>query len=180
MGTLAPYWGDTLTQVQRNVWTLYGDNVPWLNPLGQTIFLTGQQHFNRINTVHLQIGEAIIADAPVIYNLGTFTTPTFSLATAAPLCEVSYDNTDAWANGAGGFLVVYCGKSISIGRKFYRGPWRYAGHVTGDAVPPVSPFSQHPGWNWGAGNNTWVQLRVIQTDGRMSLPVILGPRQVGP
>lgn len=175
MGTLAPYWGNTLTSVQRAAWNLYGSNVPWLNPLGQTIYLTGQQHFNRINTIRLQFLQSILAVAPIIYDLGTFTPPTFDNASDAPNFDILFDNTDAWANGVGGFLFTWPGKSIGPGRGFYRGPWRRGGFVTGDPVPPASPTLITSPWPWSAGNICWVQVRIMQVDGRMSLPIILGP-----
>lgn len=178
MGTLAPYWGNTLTALQRAAWNLYGLNVPWLNPLGQTIFLTGQQHFNRINTVHLQIGESIVATAPTIFDLGTFTQPSLDNALSTPSVEIGFTNTDNWANDTGGFMCVYTGKAIGPGRAFYRGPWRYTGKVDGDATPPTSPFQAAPPWPWPVGTLIWVQIRFIQTDARMSLPIILGPRLI--
>jgi hypothetical protein len=175
MGTLAPYWGETLTQVQRDAWNLYGANVPWINPLGQTIFLTGQQHFNRINTVLLQIGEAINPAAPTIFDLGTFTQPVLGPVLAAGTFSVGFDNTDGWANGTGGFMLAYCGQPQGPGRAFFRGPWRYSNKTIGDAVPPASPTvftAQHP---LAVGNIFWAKMRFVQTDSRLSLPVILGP-----
>ncbi len=178
MATLAAYWGNTLTPAQRAGWNLYGANVPWLNPLGQTIFLTGQQHFNRVNTVRLQILVAIIDDAPVIFDLGTFTAPTLDVAHTVPNVEIGFNNADAWANAVGGYMVTYAGKGQGLGRGFYRGPWRQGGAVVGDPVPPVSPATLTVNNVWPLGSQVWVQIRVLQIDGRMSLPVILGPKIV--
>jgi hypothetical protein len=178
MGVLAPYWGNTLTPAERDAWRLYADNVPWTNPLGQSIFLTGQQHFLRTNTVRIQFGEAILDAAPTVFDLGTFTPPTFTAATDGPTADITFDNTDPWANGTGGFMYIFTGKSVGSGRAFYRGPWRKSDKVVGDAIPPASPITAVPQWPWAAGNLAWVVIRVIQIDGRMSLPVILGPRTV--
>ena len=178
MGVLAAYWGQTLSGAQRAAWNLYADNVPWLNPMGQSIFLTGQQHFNRVNTVRLQLGFTLEADAPIIYDLGTFTAPTLDTATDGPLVEIGFNNADLWANNYGGAMCVYCGKSVGPGRGFYRGPWRLSGYIAGDPSPPASPGVLTPEWPWSAGNICWVQIRVLQIDGRMSLPVILGPKTI--
>ena len=178
MGVLAPYWGNTLTAVQRDAWTLYGDNVPWTNPLGQTIFLTGQQHFLRTNTVRLQLGAAILDTAPIIFDLGTFTAPTIDAARDVPNVDIAFDNTDAWANADGGFMLGWAGSSVGPGRSFYRGPWRFTFVASGDPVPPASPLTAPVPWPWAAGNLAWMQMRVIQVDGRMSLPVILGPETI--
>lgn len=180
MGTLAPYWGNTLSQAQRDAWDLYGDNVPWINPLGQTIFLTGQQHFLRINTVRLQIAQAILDIAPTIFDLGTFTAPTIASANSGPpaTIDINFDNTDTWANAVGGFMIFYAGRAQGPGRTFYRGPWILSSSIEGDPVPPASPFTGSIGQIWPIGSIAWVQIRVIQVDGRMSLPVILGPATI--
>lgn len=178
MGVLAPYWGETLSGAQRAVWDLYADNVPWINPLGETIFLTGQQHFLRVNIPRIQAGIAIKKDAPYTYNLGTFTAPTIDEANSTPQVKIAFDNTDAWAIASGGHMLVYAGKSVGPGRTFYRGPWRYSGSIDGDATPPTSPATIAVSWSYAATNLCWVQIRVIQVDGRMSLPVILGPETI--
>ncbi len=178
MGVLAPYWGDTLSAAQRAAWDLYGANVPWINPLGQTIFLTGQQHFNRINTVRLQSQWAILDVAPIIFNLGTFTAPTIFAVRSPPYVDISFNPLDAWANASGGFMLVYAGRAQGQGRNFYRGPWRYGGVIIGDPVPPASPAECNVNQVWPIGIKAWVQIRVIQEDGRMSLPVQLGPETV--
>jgi hypothetical protein len=176
MGTLAPYWGETLTAGERAAWDLYGDNVPMINPLGQTIFLTGQQHFLRCNLPRLQNELAILDVAPTNFNLGTFTAPTIDEANDAPVISIAFDNTDAWAVGVG-YMFVYGGKAQGPGRAFYKGPWRFAGASEGGGPPgsPLDFISQYP---LAIGNLVWAMVRFMQVDGRLSLPVILGPETV--
>ncbi len=178
MGVLAPFWGNTLTAGERAAWTLYADNVPWINPLGQTIFLTGQQHFLRINTVRLQIGLQILTAAPIIFDLGTFTAPSIDSALTFPQLLINFTNTDAWANAVGGFMLFYQGRAQGQGRNFYRGPWKFGGPIAGDPSPPSSPQLVAVSQVWPIGSRIWSHVRVIQVDGRMSLPVILGPETV--
>ena len=175
MGTLAPYWGQTLTENQRAAWNLYAANVPWQNALGETIYLTGQQRFLRVNVVHLQFVKPIIDDGPTVYDLGTFTAPTLTTLNDGPGFSINFTNTYDWASNVGGYLVPYCGKSIGPGRGFYRGPWQRAGMIAGAEVPPESPAVFSARFPWSAGNIAWVQCRILQVDGRMSLPIILGP-----
>lgn len=180
MGVLAPYWGKTLTGIQRDAWNLYGDNVPWTNALGETIFLTGQQHFLRSNIPHVQLGATPTADAPTIFDLGTFTAPTIHEAKSAPSISIAFTDTDAWANTDGAYLAIYCGKAVGPGRKFYRGPWRLAGAIGGATPPPATPALYAAQWPWSTDNICWVQCRIRQADGRLSLPVILGPETIVP
>lgn len=180
MGVLAPFWGETLTQPERDAWDLYADNVTWINPLGETIFLTGQQHFLRVNTVRIQTGIAILSTAPSIFDLGTFTAPSIEDAISGPpaSAQLVFNPADAWANAVGGFMAFYAGRAQGPGRKFYRGPFRFGSSIAGDPVPPTSPASITIPQVWPVGSLIWMQVRVIQVDGRMSLPVILGPQTV--
>ncbi len=107
MGVLSPYWGQELTQAERDAWRLYAANVPSSNALGETIHLTGQQHFMRINIPRIQIGEAILDTAPTIFDLGTFTAPTIvDITSGTQLITIAFDNGDDWAIAVGGFMIL--------------------------------------------------------------------------
>ncbi|MBA7680842.1 hypothetical protein ES703_89163 [subsurface metagenome] len=179
MGTLAPYWGQTLDAAQRAAWDLYAANVPWQNPLGQTIFLTGQQHFLRCNVPRIPYAIAILDDAPEVYDLGTFTAPTIFSAKDNDNFQIAFTNTDEWASNIGGYLLPYAGKQQGPGRAFYRGPWRAMSAIAGAEVPPESPDeigTTYPPLT--EDNIVWLQCRIIQVDGRLSLPIILGPKTI--
>lgn len=179
MGTLAPYWGETLDQAQRDAWDMYASNVPWTNPLGETIFLTGQQHFLRCNIPRIPYALAIVPDAPETNDLGTFTAPTLVSARSDNQFNIGFTNTDEWASTDGGYLLPYAGKHQGPGRAFYKGPWRAMSAIIGAEIPPESPAAigtTYPPLN--EGNIVWVRCRIIQPDGRLSLPIILGPKTI--
>ncbi len=178
MASLMPKWGEELGASQRAAWNLYGSNVSWPNVLGQTIFLTGHQHFLRCNAPRLQAGIAIVLDAPVIFDLGTFTVPTFTVANDGPQAGIAFDDTDEWATTVGGFMLVWPGRPVGPGRNFYRRPWRFGTKIVGNPTPPITPFPATPQWPWPIGNIAWVYCRIIQTDGRLSFPIVLGPRTI--
>jgi hypothetical protein len=179
MGALAGIWGQTLTPAQRAGWNTYGANVAMTNRLGQTVYLTGQQHFLRSNTARYQAGMGYLPDAPEIYDLGTFTPPTIGGTDAtAQDFEVEFTNTDDWAGAATGAMLVFQGKSIGPGRAFYRGPWRYASKQLGAGTPPTSPLTVGAAYPMTEDNLMWLQIRFTQQDGRLSLPVILGPETI--
>lgn len=178
VATLMPYWGQELDAGQRSAWNLYAANVPWTNALGQTIFLTGHQHFLRCNAPRIQAAIAIVEEAPKIYDLGTFTAPTIASLVDTPLISINFDNTDDWATAVGGHMLVWAGKSIGPGRTFYRGPWRYAGRVNGAVEPPASMQSFPAPWPYALLNIAWIKCRIIQVDGRLSMPIVLGPATI--
>ena len=181
MGVLGPVWGQTLTQLQRDGWRLYASNVPSTNKIGETIHLTGQQHFTRINIPRIQIGEAILEDAPTIFDLGTFTAPTIdSILSSSQIILIAFDNTDDWAIADDGFMIVYAGRPTSTGEEFFRGPWRFAGIIEGAVAPPGSPAALPSPWFIAIDEIMWVKIRVMQTDGRLSAELTLGPETVVP
>ena len=181
LATLGSYWGQTLSAAERDGWRLYAANVPWRNVLGHTTFLTGHQHFVRTNVVRIQASIAILNTAPIIFDLGTFTAPTISRAVENTQdVLIAYDNTDAWANGVGGYILGWPGRTTSFGESYYAGPWRFAGKEAGAVIPPTSPFDMIAPWFITFGNQLWVKIRFIQIDGRMSLPIILGPEVIAP
>jgi hypothetical protein len=178
MGSLAPYWSQTLTPEERLAWKDYAANVAMTNRLGQTVYLTGQQHFIRCNVPRIQAGIAILEAAPTTYDLGTFTPPTIDEITDDSAISVAFTNTDDWAIAVGGYLLIYGGKNQGVGRGFYKGPWRYAGKIAGAVEPPSSPGSATSRYVPVVGNLMWLQCRIIQVDGRLSLPIVLGPEIV--
>jgi hypothetical protein len=58
-GRLAQVWGSVLTEAQREAWNAAGPQVPSKARLGQSGPLTGQQHFQGINSVRLCVGQEV-------------------------------------------------------------------------------------------------------------------------
>jgi len=176
---LGSYWGQTLSAGGRAAWNLYASNVPWVNALGQTTFLTGQQHFTRCNVPRLQASIDILDASPTIYDLGSFTAPTITSALRADQkVTIAYTNTDDWANADGGFLLLSIGRSVGPGVNYFKGPFRYTDKVVGAAEPPISPTVLNSPWPIFTDNKLWIMARFIQVDGRMSSPVIVGPKTI--
>ncbi len=179
MKTLTPIWGQTLTAAQRAAWNLYAANVPMVNPLGQTIFLTGQNHFVRTNIPRIQAGISILLVAPTAFDLGTFTAPTLTtIDVASNSVFITFDNSDAWAIAVGGFMLIYQGRTTGPGRAFFGGPYRFVGSIDGAVIPPTSPATVPSAWPLSDDNIAWAIARVIQVDGRMSLPIVIGPQTI--
>ena len=181
LAVLAPYWGQTLSAAQRAGWNLYAANVAMTNALGATIFLTGQNHFLRINIVRIQAGIPIVLNAPTIFDLGTFTAPTIvAINEGTQDFDIGFDNTDDWASTTGGFMLVWLGRTTGQGVAYFGGPYRFAGSIVGSIIPPGSPQNFPAPWIVSMDNLAWVSARVNQPDGRLSLPIVLGPHVITP
>ncbi len=176
LARLSPYWGELLTQAERDAWNLYAANVVMTNVLGDAFHLTGQNHFLRANIPRIQSGISVLEIAPSVYDLGTFTAPTiFSLTMVAQRVFIGFENTDDWANSANGHMIFYVGRPLGQGRGYYGGPYRFGNVLDGNPVPPSSPFLFTSPYAHQIDQIVWVRIRIIQVDGRLSLPIVLGP-----
>jgi len=174
MTTMVQRWIQTLTPAQRIDWANYATNVPVVNKLGESIFLTGQNMYVRSNVQRLRNDPTtIVDDAPTIYNLGTFTPVQMTIDTATGQMSLAFTDTDAWAGEIGGFMFLFVSRPMSLTRNFFGGPYRDTGTpVEGAVVPPSSPqvVGTYP---FGTLSNA-VQVRVRATvataDGRYTSP----------
>jgi len=177
MVALATRWADVLSAAQRAAWSLYGANVAMTNKLGDTVYLTGQQHFVRSNIPRIQGGLAIVDDGPTVFNLGTFNPFSITTISASSGITIGYDDTDAWCDLDGAGALLYFGKSVSPGINFYPGPFKFNETIEGDSMtPPSAPYlDATPCQVFSEGNKAWIAVRVSQDDGRLSEKVIIGP-----
>lgn len=163
-------WQNTLTPTQRNAWDVYASNVTWQNKLGQSVNLTGLNHYIRSNTPRLQSGSTQIDGAPNIFNLATAELAlTGAAAESTQLGSFGFDDTAAWANEDDGHQYVYGGLPQNGGIKFFGGPWRLIDVIDGDAItPPVSPITPTYPFPFAEGQRLWIRTRVSRADGRLS------------
>ena len=70
-GRLARAWGSLLTDEERDAWNVAGPNVQSAKRLSQRGPLTGQQHFQGINSARACLGLDILRmpPAPVIFGM---------------------------------------------------------------------------------------------------------------
>lgn len=172
MSILQTLWA-ALSVEQRDSWNNYAANVPVVNRLGDTINLSGWNHYCRSNFIRLLQTEPVVYTAPTYYALPPAdldVIPTVSAATS--LITVAFDEGAAWADQNGAFLVVY--ESISYRRAVSYPPniVRIIGKISGSASsPPESPltFTTWEGLgNLTAGNYKRINFRVCMGDGATS------------
>ena len=172
MAFLTSYWSQTLTAVQRTAWNLYGSNVNMLNRLGETIQLSGFNHFIRSNAWNARYSVAPAREGPTIFELPP-ADPSFAVTGTEATQElvVSFNNTLPWANEVGGLMQIFQGAPQNAQRNFFNGPWRAASAINGDPVPPASPHTilTLP-FAIAEGQHLWIYGRIMRIDGRLSLP----------
>lgn len=166
---LTSRWLNTLTDAQRLSWLAYAENVPLLNALGQPINVTALNMYVRTNVPALQAGFSRVDDAPTIFNLGDFTSPTFALDEPNDEVDVTFDNTDDWANEDAAAMLVYASRPVNPTVIYHKGPYRFADSIDGDAVTaPTSPASIELPFPVAADQRVFLRIAVARADGRLS------------
>lgn len=168
---LANLWVDTLTSAQRKSWDDYAVAVGVIDTVGNTIYLTGLNHYLRSNVPRLQDGLDRVDDAPTIFNLGDFTEPTIAASEATQQISIAFENTDDWANEDGSAMLVNISRPQNNSINFFKGPYRHAGSVLGNSTtPPTSPETLGTPFAFVTGQRVFGHLRVTRADGRLSMP----------
>jgi hypothetical protein len=167
---LTDAWANILTPVQRTAWNNYAANVSMLNTLGQSIKLSGLNHYVRSNVPRIQAGLARIDPGPTIFNLGDYTPFTFtSIAAATGIISIAFTNTDDWANENNAALLLYGSKPQQDTIEYFKGPYRFAGRVNGSSgSPPASPGTWNSPYAYAVGQVCHTRLQVVRADGRLS------------
>lgn len=170
---LAEEWSDTLTAAQRLAWEAYAAAISWTNKLGESVNLTGFNHFIRSNAAILSVGFSVVAAGPTVLSLPN-TDPTLSIAlSAANGITITFDDTLDWVDEDAGALSIELGTPQLASRNFFNGPWRFDDSVDGSStVPPTSPDGPNAVTTWTliAGQLVWARARIIREDGRITQP----------
>lgn len=163
-------WTNTLTAAQRTAWSTYAQNTPIIDSLGEARVIPDNAMYLRSNNSRLQAGLARVDNAPGIYDLGTFTQPTFTVAANGASVTAAFTAGDSW-NAASGGLLIYASRPQNSSINFFKGPFRLVGKITGVATSPqvfVLPFP--------AGSTAscmFIKTVASQTDGRLSTESIV-------
>jgi len=172
LATLTTRWSETLTAAQRTAWNLYGASLAMLNKLGETVYLTGFNHYIRSNSMLLRAGFTIVDAGPTDFELpsqdGTFA---ITASAATQVISAVYDDTQPWCDLDEAYMHLFVGRPQNPQRNFFNGPWTIAAAIEGDsASPPTSPEAIASPVVFVEGQRIWVYARIQLPDGRLSQP----------
>ena len=169
---LTDRWSNTVTAVQRAAWNQYGSNVAMKNKLGETVYLTGFNHYIRSNSIRKAQVGLIIDAAPTVFELpAQDSTLSFTSSEATQVLTVAFDDTLDWIDEDDAWLFVFQGSSQNKQRNFFAGPWKFGDSEEGDAkAAPTSPLAVAAVFPFVEGQRTWIYARISRADGRLSEP----------
>lgn len=168
-------WTNLMTEIQRNSWRIYADNVPVLNRLGDAVHLSGQQMWIRSAVPWLLTGQdlADIFTAPTTFDTGDpgVISPGAAIASVNSV-SVLIGGEPAWAADETGHLLGFIGLPQNPSVRFYKSPFRFVGAVPGNATPIVSAVfdgdNANPPVPFSAGQRIFIRVRAIYPDGRLT------------
>jgi len=167
---LTTYWHEKLTSSQRTAWNTYAAAITMNNRLGESIYLTGFNHFVRSNIVRIQASQVLCPDAPTILSLPD-KDPSFAVAASAAtqMLTITWEDTLPWSDIAASVLCLWMGVPQLITRNFFNGPWRFTGSIPGNGE---SPTEKDAIMTLVEGQKVWVYARISTgpTDSRLSEP----------
>jgi len=175
MDSAVTYWTETLTEAERESWRVYAANVPIVNKLGDVVNLTGQQMWIRSTVPALLAGRdpATIATAPAVFDTGDPGTLELTAVVAATNdFALSIAGAPDWAGDADADLLGFVGNPQNPSVSFYKGPFRFAGAVPGNATPIVAAAFDadncDPPIPIEAGQRAFIRVRALYADGRLT------------
>lgn len=176
----AEYWHNDLSSLQRGLWDTYAAAIAMKNRLGETIHLTGFNHFIRSNTANMQAGPGIQEAAPTILSLPE--KDVVLQCTEEDIAQQAFTfvcDTSGWApNGDPKLAIfVYVGQAQLASRNMFAGPWRYMNYIdaTMGAAGTASFNSPYP---FATGQKVWFKARVLTAQRRLSEPWALNARTI--
>ena len=172
LSQLTDRWSQVLTAAQRTAWNLYAESTTVLDKFGAPIHLTGFNHYLRSNIPLVQQVQAPVDAGPTIFEVPE-ADPVFSvsISEATQIATCVYDDTLAWDNETGGFLILFMGSPQNPQRNFFAGPWRTMGVVPGVTGAPVaSPVLATCTFAATQTQRVWCYARIARADGRISSP----------
>jgi hypothetical protein len=175
MTDLTQAWTGTLTGLQRISWGLYGDNVPVLNKVGDSINLNGLAWYIACNSLRLQIPTARVDDGPFDYTRAE-QDPTLSLSASEATQEltIGFDDTLGWATEDDAWLMLFASRPQNTTIQYFKGPFRYMAAAAGNSAgAPVTPVVLPAPFPFAAGNRLYVKGVILRADGRTSTPFII-------
>jgi hypothetical protein len=170
LAQLANAWGVTLIAAERIAWATYAAAIAVKNRLGETVYLTGFNHFIACNSIRLSHDKTVKTAGPTTLILPE-TDPTFAVVATASDNKLTfnYDTTLPWFTEEGAMMTFEQGQPQPVTRNFFNGPWK----KVGQAVTGIAKTTKYTApYTLTAGQKVWCYARIARADARLSNPMV--------
>lgn len=169
----AAYWHSPLSGANRIAWATYAAAVSMKNRLGETVYLTGFNHFLRVQIVRTQLEQTACPNGPTSLSLPEKDTGfSITASTGTQLVSVTWTKALPWTEIPASVMGLWMGVPQIATRNFFNGPWKKMGTIAGNC--PDSPVTKAPPMTLTLGQKIWVYARISTgpLDSRLSEPFI--------
>jgi len=170
LGQIVSAWSQLLTPAQRAAWDVYASNINFTNQLGETITLTGYNHYVRSNVARIGLNLTRVDAGPTVMTLPA-TDGNFSVAMSesTQLMTVTFDDAAAWCSEDSAWMSIHQGVPQNSAASFYGNHFRRLGKLDGDSGSPISsPQTIALDFPVAADQKDWAFGRIGRADGRLS------------
>jgi len=170
MGAVVSLWFSGLSAVQRAAWAVYAAGLNFTNKLGESITLTGFNHFVRSNIARKSNGMTVVTTAPVEISLPpTDSEFAVDVSEASQLMTVNFDDAADWCAEDSAYMSIHQGLPQNSACGFFGGHFRRIGNILGNSgSPPTSPQTIALTFPAAVTQKDWAFGRVQRADGRLS------------
>lgn len=161
----------TLTVIQQAAWAALAATVEFRNRLGETIYLSGQAMFNKLNQNLISAGGTAIT-VPPLYSVPTApTSGTGAISLGGGTHTVAYTPTPV---PAGVVFQIWATPGQSLGRTAVKGKFRLVANVAAAAASPANIKAAYQAI-FGVpvlGATVWYQIKAVNIQTGVESPVI--------
>jgi len=177
---LAERWHADLNNDQRSLWGSYAAAVASQNKLGETIHLSGFNHFIRCNAAAIRMARPVLDDAPTILSLPEKDTElVISEEDIAAQTFTFTCDDETWAPDTDPKvgILLYQGQPQLISRQTYHGAFRYMDYID-PTEGGLGTGTYAASYAFALGQKVWFRARVRTESGRLSEPWQIDPRDI--
>ncbi len=161
----------TLTSAQRTGWISLASTVSFVNRLGESIYLTGQAMFNKLNQNLKSAGQVAIDDAPAYTIPDSPTSVIGDADSVAASFTIEFAGTPVPANTV---LQIWVTPQLSPGIRAVKGLYKLLANVAAGQVSPSNVVTTYVA-NFGAliaDQAIWIKVRFVNTETGVASPFI--------
>jgi len=140
--------------------------------IGESINLTGYNHYIRSNAVRSDTGGTIIDAGPTVFELPE-KDPLVEISPDASrqIVDLTFDDTMEWVDEDDAWLFIQQGRPQNAQRNFFAGPYYDIKDKHGDSGAPITtPESFSCTQVVAVGQKLWCKFQIARADGRISEP----------
>jgi len=172
MALVVSSWNSTASAAQKLAWETYADSISWLNKLGESVNLTGFNHFVRSNCARRQVNYSMVYAGPT-----TLTLPSedndfaVSPSSASQHIAVSFNDGLDWVSENSAVMHISMGLPKNAGVNYFEGPWQRIGELKGNSGSPLtSPQNVNVSYPIAEDQKIFCKATIQRADGRLSKP----------